>query len=421
MSRCRSRSGKYHRCRSTAWLIALFAAALPGACIAAATEVADGVYMARGVSNSYLVVTPDGSVVIDTGAPNTARKQHESLRAVSGSSVRYVILTHAHIDHTAGVALWSGPDTQVIAQARHADEIAYQRRLSGFFARRNAAQFGAAPPTEIAPTGVAADGFADISFDDSFEFSLGGLTFVLAHTPGETTDHVSVWIPEREVAFIGDNYYDSFPNISTLRGSRPRWALDYVVSLDRVLGWEPETVLAGHVAPLRGKDRVRESLTRYRDAIGYVHDATVDGMNAGMSVAELMRAIELPPELAIGEKYGRVSWSVRGIYEGYVGWFDEQPESMYPPAESSAFGDLVELAGGPDAVVALARDKQTGGHLVEALQLTYAALCAEPRNDGALELRAEVLQALERQAGNFNERAWLKHARRQVQRTATGE
>jgi len=206
-----------------------------------------------------------------------------------------------------------------------------------------------------------------------------------------------------------------------LRGSRPRWALDYVASLNRVLSWEPEIVLAGHVAPMRGRDRINESLTQYRDAILYVHDATIDGMNAGKSVAELMRTIELPTELAIGEKYGRVSWSVRGIYEGYVGWFDEQPESMYPPADVSAFSDLVELAGGADAVVALARDKQTDGHLVEALQLTDAALCAEPRNDAALKLRAEVLQALERLAGNFNERAWLKHARSQLQRTATAE
>ncbi|MBT8442385.1 MAG: MBL fold metallo-hydrolase [Gammaproteobacteria bacterium] len=400
---------------------ALLALGASGEGVAAATEVADGIYMARGVSNSYLIATPEGNVVIDTGAPNTAKKQFDALRAVSEASVRYVILTHAHVDHTAGLALWNGAGAEVIAQARYADEIAYQRRLSGFFARRNAAQFGAAPTSASAPTGVEAGGFADITFDESFEFSLGGLTFVLAHTPGETADHASVWIPERGVAFIGDNYYDSFPNITTLRGSRPRWALDYVDSLNHVLSWKPKIVLPGHVAPLQGRDRVTESLTRYRDAILHVHDATVDGMNAGKSVVELMRTIELPPELAIGEKYGRVSWSVRGIYEGYAGWFDEQPESLYPSTETSVLAELVELAGGVDAVVVLARDKQTNGHLVEALQLTDAALHAEPRNDGALKLREEILQALERQAVNFNERAWLEHARRQLQRTTTGE
>ncbi|MFW2403594.1 MAG: MBL fold metallo-hydrolase [Gammaproteobacteria bacterium] len=387
------------------------------ACRADAKQIADGIYMAGGISNSYLIVTPNGNVVIDTGAPNTALRQFESLRAVSDQPARYLVLTHAHMDHTAGIELWADSRTEIVAHRNHADEVAYQRRLRGFFARRNAAQFGAAPQR----TPAATSRLADITFSDGMEFSLGGLTFVLAHTPGETSDHVSVWIPELEVAFIGDNYYDSFPNISTLRGSRPRWALDYVGSLDRVLQWEPEVVLSGHVAPLRGRAKVTESLTRYRDAILYVHDETVNGMNAGKSVDDMMRSIVLPPELAVGEKYGRVSWSVRGIYEGYVGWFNERPESMYPSIEASVFSQLVELAGGPEAIVARARENRARGDLIEALRLTDAALYADPRNGDALNIREDVLQALEQQAGNFNERAWLKHARRQAQQKTMEE
>ncbi len=116
------------------------------------------------------------------------------------------------------------------------------------------------------------------------------------HTPGETPDHLTVWIPRLKAAFIGDNYYESFPNIYTLRGTRPRWALDYVKSLDRVLALEPELVLPSHGAAIRGRDEVKRRLTKYRDAIQYVHDATVKGMNEGKDIVTLMREITLPPD-----------------------------------------------------------------------------------------------------------------------------
>ena len=54
-----------------------------------------------------------------------------------------------------------------------------------------------------------------------------------------------------------------------------------------------------------------------------------------------MAEIKLPPELAIGEQYGRLTWSIRGIYEGYVGWFDEKPGTMYEVPPSSVHSDIL--------------------------------------------------------------------------------
>src|SRR6185436_16725508 len=99
---------------------------------------------------------------------------------------------------------------------------------------------GAATAPPIQPTRT---------FDDRMELAVGGVTFELLHTPGETPDHLAVWIPQFKTAFIGDNYYDSFPNIYTLRGTRPRWALDYVNSLNKVLALKPEIVLPSHGTP----------------------------------------------------------------------------------------------------------------------------------------------------------------------------
>ena len=157
------------------------------------------------------------------------------------------------------------------------------------------------------------------------------MKFEIFHTPGETPDALTVWMPKYKAAFVGDNVYDSFPNIYTLRGTQPRWALDYVASINKVLALKPGHRAAQPRAADHGHDEnVVKRLTKYRDAIQYVHDATVvQGMNDGKDVFTLMREIKLPPELEIGETYGKVAWSVRGIYEGYVGWFDLNPATMY--------------------------------------------------------------------------------------------
>ena len=374
-------------------------------------RVTDSIYQAVGFSNTFLVKTPAGSLVIDTAMPAHAQRHRKMLGALQPGPIRTIILTHGHGDHTGGVPLWREPDTQVVAQRNFVEFRHYQARLAGFFARRNAAQFGLnipapAPVTSNYPARIE----ATILFDQKHTFTLGGVGFEVHATPGETPDHATVWIPAWKAAFVGDNWYASFPNIYTLRGTEPRWALDYVNSLNKVLAWKPELLLPSHGQPIHGWPNIERALTTYRDAILYVHDATVKGMNEGAGVFTLMREIKLPTELDVGEGYGTIAWSVRGIYEGYAGWFDGNAAAMYSTAASAIHPELVRMAGGAQQVAARARKLLEEGRTIEALQLTDAALAADPRSRAAWEVRIAALERLLKESRNSNERGWLNHA-----------
>src|SRR5215813_3502372 len=262
-------------------------------------KVNEAIYQAVGFGNTFMVTTSEGNVIIDTSNPIAAPHHVKLLKAENAGPIKYIILTHGHGDHTGGLSLWKQPDTKVIAQRNQVEFLNYQARLGGFFALRNAAQFSLpAPSTPPAwPGNYGARIEANILFDDKYEFTLGGVKFQIFSTPGETPDHLTVWIPQYKAAFTGDNYYESFPNMYTLRGTEPRWALDYINSLNKVMALGPEILLPSHGRPVIGGALISKTLTRYRDAILYVHDAVVHGMNAGKDVYTLMREIKLPAEL----------------------------------------------------------------------------------------------------------------------------
>ncbi len=371
----------------------------------------------RNVSSNTIVLdTPAGAVIIDTSRPPASNAHFDLLQKSGVAKAAYVILTHGHGDHTGGVALWRGAGAKVVAQESFGEFLGYQRMLAGFFARRNAAQFqfagggGAVAGAAPAPQGPANNPLTivpDITFRDSLELDVGGVKVQLLHTPGETPDHLTVWIPTIKAAMVGDNFYESFPNMYTLRGTRPRWPMDYITSLETVLKLEPEIVIPSHGPAIVGKDNVKTQLTRMHDAIVFVHDAVLKGMNAGKDVHTLMREIKLPPALDVGEGYGKISWSVRGIYEGYAGWFGGDPAEMFPQGHDSISPELVKLAGGPKAIADEAMKLVVQGKLVEALQMTSVGIEGAPGDKDVLRARVAAFEALVKASTNRNELGWL--------------
>ena len=380
-------------------------------------KINDSIYMAPTTGNVYMVVTPAGNVIIDTAIEDLAALARNLLIAENHGPVKYIILTHGHADHIGGISLWKEPGTQIIAQRNYVEFLNYTTRLDAFFAPRNGAAFRRtyqAASTWAGNYGAKID--PTILFDEHYEFTLGGVEFQLFSTPGETPDHLTVWLPAYKIAFMGDNYAGialpepmSFPNIYAIRGTKPRWALDWINSLDKVISLKPDIVLSGHGDPIVGNAEVTRRLTRYRDAIQYVHDEVVKGMNAGKDVYTLMQEIKLPASYDLSQVFGKVSWSVRGIYDGYAGWFDMNPATMYELPPSSVYPDLVKLAGGPDPVVRVALEKLAAGKPVESLHLIDVVLAYDSKNNAALNARLKALNYLQERCENYVEAGWLDY------------
>lgn len=380
-------------------------------------KINDAISMVAATGNVYLVKTPAGDVVIDTAIAEMAGEVKKIFDSEPHGLIKYIILTHAHADHIGGISLWKEKGTEVVAQRNYVEFVHYVTRLEGFFAPRNAAAFNR-PANPVGPTAGNFGGKIEpnILFDENYEFTLGGIEFQLFSTPGETPDHLTVWIPAYKAAFIGDNYFgittaepNSFPNLYAIRGTKPRWALDWIHSLDTVLSLKPEIVLNGHGEPIVGNAEITRRLTRYRDAIQYVHDETVKGMNAGKDVFTLMQEIKLPPQYDLTEIFGKVSWSVRGIYDGYAGWYDGNPTSMYEIPPSSVYADLVKMAGGPEPLARLALEKIDAGKPVEALHLTDVILAYDQKSAPALRARIKAMEYLQQHTQNRVESGWLDH------------
>jgi alkyl sulfatase BDS1-like metallo-beta-lactamase superfamily hydrolase len=379
-------------------------------------QVNDFIWLSESNSNVYLVVTGEGRVVINTGMGFEAPVHKAYFDSIDAGPLRYIVLTQGHVDHVGGVDVFREPGTLVVAQANNPSHQAYDARLAPFRARRSMFAFadsiraagkaaaGAKPPPQARPT-------PDVLFEGRYAFTLGELRFELIGVSGaETEDSLVVWLPQHGICFTGNVFgalFGHFPNLVTIRGDRYRDALRYVETLDVLLGLDAEMLCVGHAGPVRGRETIRSELQRMRGAVLHVHDAVVAAMNAGHDVWETLQRLRLPPELEVGEGYGKLVWSARAIWEMYQGWFHGRSTTeLYPVPYWSASPELVALAGGAGPVAEAAHKKVESAPL-QALHLAEAALAADPKHPGALAASLAAHRALRAHATNFWEVKWL--------------
>jgi alkyl sulfatase BDS1-like metallo-beta-lactamase superfamily hydrolase len=388
--------------------------------------VTDGVHVAVGyaLANSILIEGENTNIIIDTtGTEETAREVKALFDAINPNPVESIIYTHNHADHTYGATVFAeGSSPDIYA---HSTTEIYLSRVIGILrpiiSSRSNRMFGNALPKEqvenngIGPfLEIGRDGrkpgllYPTKTFTDQIEFEAAGHKIQLFHAPGETNDQLFVWLPEKKALFPGDNFYKTFPNLYTIRGTPYRDLVGWVNSIDMMRYLEPEYLVPSHTRPIVGKEKINTLLTTYRDAIQFVHDQTVRLMNLGLDSNEIAEQLVLPKHLGdspyLKEFYGTPAWSAKNVFSGYLGWFDGNPSTLKPLPLKDEAEKMIQLSGDWDSLFKVAEDAFLTDDFQWSLQLTDYLLRSRPDDQKTKLLRQSALEGLGSQESNPNSR-----------------
>ncbi len=375
-------------------------------------KLAPGIWSAVGfaASNVHMIEGRDSVTIIDTTESTQAAENiRAEFRKLTDKPVGRIIYTHSHRDHISGATVFA-PDggVPVLASDRFSSDlvavdhgaIAPNKALG----RRTQAQFaiGLSPedrinlgcgPGDRPMQGLGAGHIPPNRLIASdCDIDLDGVAARLIMAPGETEDHMLVWLPDQKVLFGGDNWYHAFPNLYAIRGTPYRDFAAWAASLGQMADLEAEVLAPGHTLPVQGAAMVREVLTTTRAAILHVMTFTADAMDRGLSMDDIAATISLPEALAdkpwLGEFYGKLSWSARAFATGTLGWYDGNPTNLGRLGSVARAEHMAKLAGGQ---AALMRAAETTADLQWRLELCdHLIALGEP----AKALKADTMIAL---------------------------
>lgn len=176
-------------------------------------ELAPGVYAFVGYSSSNfgVIASEHGYILIDAGDDlNGAAEALREIKNLIPGGVQAVILTHSHPDHRGGAEIFleGRRDVPVWGHADFGAEQRAGRGLERVSAERAARQFGAGIPDADYPVNFMLPRFAGgksgpllspniFVTEDRMPVRIDGVNLELHRIPGESTDHLVVWLPER--------------------------------------------------------------------------------------------------------------------------------------------------------------------------------------------------------------------------------
>jgi alkyl sulfatase BDS1-like metallo-beta-lactamase superfamily hydrolase len=379
-----------------------------------------------GIANSYLIEGGGLNIIIDaTDSTFQAEKVYAEFKAINANPIAAIIYTHNHGDHTLGAKYFVDQQDKTPLVIAHESTAKSVEKIFGILnpiiSSRSSKMFGTALPEEdvvnvgIGPylsVGRSAPGYIkpNVTFDNELKLNIAGIAFEFFHAPGETDDQIFVWLPEYQALFPGDNIYKTFPNLYTIRGTSHRDVNAWVNSLDMMIALKPKNIFPSHTLPFAG-DSALETLMIYRDGIQFIHDQTIRLMNQGMHPEEIIENIELPSAVAsspyLQEFYGTVRWSVKSIFNGYLGWFSGNISELDPTSTFKRAKFVSNMVGGPDALFAELEKAIANEEMQWVLELSDLLLAMDHRPSEVRRYRAEAAFYLGNMASNPNKRNYF--------------
>ncbi len=248
-----------------------------------ATDLGGGVHMLTGRGGNIGVsVGGDGVILIDDQFAPLTSKILAAVAKLSPQSVRFVLNTHWHGDHSGGNENLGRAGAVIIAH----DNVRERMRVEQFtaaFDRRVPAS-----PSEALPV---------VTFDRTLTLHLNGDEIHVFHVdPAHTDGDSVVEFRGANVIHMGDTYFNGiYPFIDTSSGGT---LSGLIAAADQVLQLanDETKIIPGH-GPLSGK----AELAQYRAMLGEVRSQISSAIEAGRSVDEV---VALKPTAAFDAKWG---------------------------------------------------------------------------------------------------------------------
>lgn len=359
-------------------------------------EVGDRTAFVGSFANTSAFTTDEGLVLVDTGSPFLAARNHQGVRSWSMEPLHSAIYSHGHVDHVFGVPIyeeesrtngWRLP--RVVAHEAVPKRFDRYIETAGYNSIINQRQFRTSVqwPTEFR--------YPDETFHKRLDLEIGGETFELHHARGETDDHVWTWVPSRKVLACGDFFIWVSPNCGNPQKVQ-RYPKEWAIALREMAALPAEVLLPGHGLPIIGNERIRQALGDAADLLESLLGQTLKLMNQGARLDEIIHSVKAPDHLLskpyLHPIYDEPEFIVRNIWRLYGGWFDGNPANLKPAPEASLAAAIADLAGGAERLASRAQDIAGTGDLRLACHLAELASLAEPSNGSVQRTRAEVFE-----------------------------
>ena len=356
-------------------------------------EVGPRSYLIRmPIVNAVFFETDEGIVLVDTGMGPAGPAILDAIRSVSDKPIHTIIYTHGHVDHAYG--------TWAITQAGETPEIIAHELLEERFHRyirlRGSLAKYMSQPEEQLPASESDLVWPTRYMKDRLELEIGGETFVLQHHRGETDDQLYVWVPGRGALASADYYQGFLPNAGN--GKRyQRHVEDWVVALEEMASLEPKILLPAHGEAITDTATIVENFSVLAEALQYIVDHTVEGLNAGKRKDLIYGSVQLPEHLAthptLNVQYVTPNDISKMVIKKYTGWWDDIPSNWTPASMEDQGNMIIELAGGNiPAITSYARGL-IGEDIRLASHLTDWLFYARPDDPQVQQLVFDVYKA----------------------------
>jgi alkyl sulfatase BDS1-like metallo-beta-lactamase superfamily hydrolase len=358
-------------------------------------ELGRGVAFVSSFANVTALDTDDGLVLVDTGGAMTPQQTLQIVRGWTARPLHTAVYTHGHIDHVFGTAAfdeeaktngWTPP--RVVAHEGTPARFDRYKRTAGYNGCINARQFRV--PGLKWPTAYR---YPDVTYGRALSLTVGGLQLELHHARGETDDHTWLWVPERQLLCTGDLFIWASPNAGNPQKVQ-RYAGEWAAALRTMAGLGAELMCPGHGVPIRGAARIRQALAETAELLEVLHDRTLEMMNAGATLDEVLHTVKAPAHLLerpyLRPVYDEPEFVVRNVWRLYGGWYDGNPANLKPAPEAAVARELATLSGGAGRLAARARELAAAGDLALACHLVELAGRAAPADAEVRAARSEV-------------------------------